>query len=148
MGNSAYTVGLNAFGNGTLDWDNGALDYSVAGLGVNGDGDPYTFDPEHLDYGDISDFVIGTAPVTGRAVSGGYLQAANVSPGITVPLTDPLTVITALVVFRDTLPTEGTSFLVCYINTTGGIPVYRPGDGSAVPIIWNAMGIARLSSAP
>lgn len=144
MANSAYIVGLNAALDGTLDWDNGALDYSVAGLGVNGDGDPYPFDEDHLNYGDISDWVIGTAPITGRAVNGGYLQGANVSPGIVVPLTDPLTAITSLVVFRDNLPTEGTSFLVCYIDTTGGIPVYRPGDGSAVPIIWNAAGIQRL----
>jgi hypothetical protein len=144
MSNSGYPIGLSGFLNGTLDWDDAGEDYSVAGLGLNGDGDPYVLSEDHLDYGDISDWVIGTAPVTGRSVSGGFAQAANVSPGIVVPLTDPVTAISALVVFRDNLPTTGTSILVAYIDTTGGIPMYRVGDGSAVPITWNAAGIFRL----
>lgn len=140
-----YSKGLQAFGNGEVDWTTDTI--KVALLNITAPGatiyTPNLSTDQFLS--DIPDTgpgaaIFGTGTLLSTTNVDGLLDAADtVISGVGATSDD----IEALVIYKDT-GSAATSPLLCYIDSGSGLTIGTAPNGTDITIIWNAGGIAIL----
>lgn len=133
MANGPYHSTSSSFGaflKADIDWDGG--DFLLIGLGAG-----YTYSIGHDVIDDLTD-ILDTDVMATTVVDGWAVAASN---SLTVATGDTLR---GLAIAKDTGDTA-TSTLVIFMDTNeNGSAINRPGNASAFPINWPALGIFRI----
>jgi len=127
MANALYDWGRRGFLDGSIDWDTDTIKAVLVDVA------DYTVDLVNHDF--LSDIPVAgrvstSPPFTAKTVVGGVADAADIT--FTAVSGDS---VEALVIYKDT-GDAGTSRLIAYIDTAGGLP-FTP-DGSDVDVQWDS----------